>query len=327
MNTMTLSLIIPVYKVADYIEACLHSVLASLPAWAEVIIVDDGSPDDSMAIAKRVLARYPQRQGQVAMLRQTNQGLSAARNTGIAHATGRYIGFLDSDDLLLPDYFTTLGQLLAENPQAEIVAFNARRFSTAGDASAGNIMHIVPGDVKPPDSAGHQALLQESFNRSMWYAWARIYRAALFDGALFPAGRNFEDIQLIPQLYLMARSIVTCSTPLVGYRVNPAGITRAPKRRDLDDLDYALGQANIGRRKAPGNHLYSILFVTTLKARLLVGLDFCGLPAALRETALLRRQYARLCAEEQRLLSRKNRLFYRSPLAYYLLARLYNRGG
>ncbi|OKB66946.1 glycosyl transferase [Serratia marcescens] len=327
--TTTLSLIVPVYKVEAYIEACLDSVLSQLPDWAEVIIVDDGSPDGAIAVAQEVLCRYPTLRTQVSILRQENQGLSAARNAGIAHAEGEYLGFLDSDDVLLPGYFGILGRLLADNPQAEIVAFNAQRFSRLknGKIEPDGLMAIVPGNAAPQEREPHMALLADSFNRSMWFAWARIYHRSLFNDAAFPAGRNFEDIQLIPQLYLKANRIVVCDTPLVGYRANPNGITRAPKRRDLDDLDYAIERADRGRRHEGGKGFHSVLFVTTLKARLLVGLDFFGLRDALRETAELKRRYARLRAEERQMLSRKNRLFYRSPLAYYLVASLYNRFG
>jgi len=325
----TLSLIIPVYKVEAYIEACLCSVLQQLPDWAEVIIVDDGSPDDSIDIAEEVLCRYPQLKPQVSILRQHNQGLSEARNSGIAHAEGQHVGFLDSDDVLLEGYFSILGRLLADNPLADIVAFNAQRFSVMnnGQIQPDCTLAIVPGNAAPQDRDTHMALLADSFNRSMWFAWARIYRKTLFDEMRFPQGRNFEDIQLIPQLYLKAERIVMCDTPLVGYRANPSGITRAPKRRDLDDLDYAIAGADSGRLQGTGNGLYSILYVTTLKARLLVGLDFFGLRDALRETGELKRRYSGLRAEERKLLSRKNRLFYRSPLAYYLMARLYSLRG
>ncbi|MBL3523375.1 glycosyltransferase [Serratia plymuthica] len=325
----TLSLIIPVYKVEAYIEACLCSVLQQLPDWAEVIIVDDGSPDDSIDIAEEVLCRYPQLKPQVSILRQHNQGLSEARNSGIVHAEGQHVGFLDSDDVLLEGYFSILGRLLADNPLADIVAFNAQRFSVMnnGQIQPDCTLAIVPGNAAPQERDAHMALLADSFNRSMWFAWARIYRKTLFDEMRFPQGRNFEDIQLIPQLYLKAERIVMCDTPLVGYRTNPNGITRAPKRRDLDDLDYAIAGADNGRLLGTGNGLYSILYVTTLKARLLVGLDFFGLRDALRETGELKRRYSGLRAEERKLLSRKNRLFYRSPLAYYLMARLYSLRG
>ncbi|MEX3139905.1 glycosyltransferase family 2 protein [Serratia ureilytica] len=252
--TITLSLIVPVYKVEAYIEACLDSVLSQLPDWAEVILVDDGSPDGSIAVAQEVLCRYPALKTQVSILRQDNQGLSAARNAGIAHAEGEYLGFLDSDDVLLPGYFSILGRLLADNPQVEIVAFNAQRFSRLknGKIEPDGLMAIVPGNAAPQEREPHMALLADSFNRSLWYAWARIYHRSLFNDAAFPAGRNFEDIQLIPQLYLKANRIVVCDTPLVGYRANPNGITRAPKRRDLDDLDYAIERADSGRRREGG---------------------------------------------------------------------------
>ncbi|KAA8996988.1 glycosyltransferase family 2 protein [Affinibrenneria salicis] len=328
MNIM-LSLIIPVYKVEAYIEDCLNSVLSQLPPWAEVILVNDGSPDDAMLVAGQVIERFVHLQRQIIILEQPNQGLSAARNTGIGHARGRYIGFLDSDDLLLADYFNLLGRLLADNPQADIVAFNARRFSaiSEGHIQSDGVMNMVAGNDVAQDRGARLALLQDTFNRGMWYAWARIYHATLFEGARFPRGRNFEDIHLIPQLYLQAQRFVTCTAPLVAYRCNPDGITRAPKRRDLDDLDHALSHAALARHEGQEQGLYSILYVTTLKARLLVGLECLGLASALRETIGLKRSYPSLNREEQRLLSRRNLLFYHSPLSYYLAASLRNRVG
>lgn len=176
----TLSLIIPVYKVEAYIEACLCSVLQQLPDWAEVIIVDDGSPDDSIDIAEEVLCRYPQLKPQVSILRQHNRGLSEARNSGIVHAEGQHVGFLDSDDVLLEGYFSILGRLLADNPLADIVAFNAQRFSVMnnGQIQPDCTTAIVPGNAAP-----------QSVTR-IWRCWRTVSIAACgLHGRVFTAKR------------------------------------------------------------------------------------------------------------------------------------------
>lgn len=112
MNTApVISIIIPVYNVESYIGECLHSVLTqqgNIPV--EVILVDDGSTDDSMDIAEKMLKEAPPHQSTCILRHGCNRGCSASRNTGTAAATGEYILYLDGDDLLLPDATLTLLQ-------------------------------------------------------------------------------------------------------------------------------------------------------------------------------------------------------------------------
>ena len=102
-----LSIIIPVYKVEKYLPACLDSIIAQEFTDWEVIAVDDGSPDGSGAI----LDRYAAQDSRIIDLHRENGGVSAARNAGIDHARGKYLGFVDSDDLIAPDMYQ---QLIAE---------------------------------------------------------------------------------------------------------------------------------------------------------------------------------------------------------------------
>src|SRR4051794_20845446 len=95
----TLSVVVPVYDVEPYVEACLASIGAQPVEDHEVIVVDDGSPDASVAIVERMMRR----DGRIRLLRQENAGLGAARNAGIAEATGTYLAFVDSDDMLPAD--------------------------------------------------------------------------------------------------------------------------------------------------------------------------------------------------------------------------------
>ena len=104
-----ISIIIPVYNVENYLEECLNSVQNQTYTNIEVILVNDGSTDNS----KRICERYCQEDSRFHLLNQENQGQSVARNTGVAASTGEFIAFVDSDDIILPNYLETLMQYLA----------------------------------------------------------------------------------------------------------------------------------------------------------------------------------------------------------------------
>lgn len=98
MDQPRISVIIPVYNTAEYLSACLDSALSQSLRETEFLCINDGSTDNSPEILKK----YAQKDSRVRVLTQTNEGLSAARNLGIAEARGKYLCFLDSDDLILP---------------------------------------------------------------------------------------------------------------------------------------------------------------------------------------------------------------------------------
>lgn len=120
---MLLSIIVPIYKVEPYLRKCVDSLLVQdlSPEEYEIILVDDGSPDDCGKIADEYAARFSNVRG----IHQENGGLSVARNTGIMTAQGKYIQFVDSDDYLEPD---VLGSLVgrAERDDLDVLRFNYR---------------------------------------------------------------------------------------------------------------------------------------------------------------------------------------------------------
>lgn len=123
---MKISIIIPVYNVAQYIEECLDSVIAqTYTGDMECLIVDDCGTDDSMAIAGRIIQGY---QGNIkfqVLHHEHNRGLSAARNTGIEASTGDYMYFLDSDDTIIPECIELMVDMLKKHPKAEIIQAGA----------------------------------------------------------------------------------------------------------------------------------------------------------------------------------------------------------
>lgn len=219
----TLSLIIPMYKVEDYIEECLGSVLKVLPPEVEVICIDDGSPDRSTDLAKKLVNSYDAAiQSQFIFAKQENQGLSGARNTGLRLAKGKYIGFLDSDDKLTPNYFNEIFKVL-EKDSYDIIDFNVITSS---------------GKVSKVRNRSYDSV----FSIARWYCPARIFRKTLFDNYDFTVGINYEDVDLTPILYIQASKTYHIDSPLYWYRDNDQGITKTFNKvnnlKTIESLDF-----------------------------------------------------------------------------------------
>ena len=121
------SVIVPVYKVETYIERCTRSLMEQTLKEMEFIFVDDGSPDNSMDIVRRIVREYPWREGQVILMsNEKNRGLLQTRIHGFAYASGEYLGTVDSDDWVEPNMYENLyGQIVKE--KAECVVFGYKR--------------------------------------------------------------------------------------------------------------------------------------------------------------------------------------------------------
>lgn len=229
---MKLSLIIPMYKVEKYIEDCLHSIFSqNFTENVEVIVVDDGSPDNSFFIAKSYIDKLSSvHKKNTHIIQQENKGLSGARNTGISHAKGKYLAFLDSDDILNANFFSKIIPIL-DSIEPEILQFRAERFDDKGNV----IPFLSPLAVDGLYT--RDEIWKPLCNQSAWYAWLRVYDAKLFtDENLFPEGKNFEDSYTIPYVFLYAKRIFILNDILIKYRLNPLGITATKSEKNLNDL-------------------------------------------------------------------------------------------
>lgn len=126
---LSVSIVVPVYNVSLYIERCVRSVMAQTYPVLECIIVDDASPDDSIARAERLISDYDGSIRFVILHHDHNRGLSAARNTGTEAAKGDYIFYLDSDDELTPDCIEKLARPIERDPSIEMVQGNHKVYS------------------------------------------------------------------------------------------------------------------------------------------------------------------------------------------------------
>lgn len=231
---MRISLIIPVYNVEKYIIQCLESVVPQLSEYIEVILVNDGSPDNSMSLVNEYIDKIdPKIQKQIKIINQKNKGLSGARNTGIDHADGEYIAFLDSDDILYSGYFDALLNIINEF-SPDIVEFDAVRFGDNGENYPFYQLSKTEGIYEI-----NEDYLKNLCNQSIWYAWKRIYNKKLFASIRYPVGVNFEDIYTTPYLFIEAKTIYLLPKKLIGYRVNAGSITNTKNEKNLKDLKNA----------------------------------------------------------------------------------------
>lgn len=233
---VNLSLIVPVYNVENYIIECLNSIVKIIPTdgSTEVIIVNDGSPDNSITLAENYILNLNDNiKNNFHILSQENRGLSGARNTGINNAKGRYLAFLDSDDVLQGDFFNDILAIIKKhNP--DIVEFRAIRFDDNGNTS-----NPFPKLFNDGFYDLDQKVWKKLCNRSAWFSWLRVYNKNLFDDIKFPEGKNYEDAYTTPYIYLKAKNIYFCNNEYIGYRINPNGITAIKSIKNINDIGGA----------------------------------------------------------------------------------------
>ncbi|NME43585.1 glycosyltransferase [Faecalicoccus pleomorphus] len=238
---MKLSIIVPVYQVEAHIDECITSILDQTFRDFELILVDDGSLDRCPAICDV----YAQKDSRIRVIHQKNQGLSAARNTGLQAARGDYIGFVDSDDFIEASMYEKLLDNL-EREKADISVCG--RYKVWGDKK---IQEQKSNVYKVMDSA--QALALMNTNVLGYFdvaAWDKIYKRSCFKGIEFPEGKLCEDWFVMYKLFFNARRIVYDSIPLYNYRQRTGSITHGKKVNTMS-LAASLEVLNFVRTQQP----------------------------------------------------------------------------
>lgn len=244
---MKLTIIIPVYKVANTLQRCVESVVCQLPEKSEIILVDDGSPDECPALCEELVRQHQH----VSVLHKTNGGLSSARNYGLMYAKGEYVTFIDSDDELSEETLKPLMDIMLQHPEYDILEFPA---SIHHDHSS---QHTLNFTDKSWQSASKYWLETSAWNHC--YAWNKIYKRRLFDAVRFPDGKIFEDLLCYPQILRLNPIIATTSKGLYKYMYNESGISALPNRTKILQLLKAELQAASAMHTLPfgkGANLY-----------------------------------------------------------------------
>lgn len=220
---MRLSVVIPVYNVAEYLRACVTSVLTQEYQDYEVILVDDGSTDGlSGELCDVIAAEYPER---IRVIHQENRGLGGARNTGLENARGEYLLFLDSDDTLTPDAIERLGA--AAEAGVDVVTFYMQSVTESGEYLEVE-RHSIPEGTPVTLERCPQILMDTPS------ACTRLWKRELFirTGIRFPEKLRFEDLYTTGKLLLEAESILGLDEILYIYLRRGGSIMRG------SDPDY-----------------------------------------------------------------------------------------
>ena len=223
-----ISVIIPVYNVADYLPQCLDSVLGQDHEDLEVIVVDDGSTDSSGAICDQ----YALQDSRVRVIHQANAGAAAAKNAALRVATGEYLSFVDSDDYLEPNVYGHMLRVL-QTTQADAAQFSFREVYV--NHQEGKLL-----DMGCPEMDRKTHLVRFTKDWSCPLLWNKLYRREIFDGVFFEEGHKIDDEYFTYQGFLGARRVVFDTRIVYNYRRRRSSVmasSEAAKQRVLDCMD------------------------------------------------------------------------------------------
>ena len=211
------SVIVPIYKVEKYLRKCIDSILEQTYRNLEIILVDDGSPDD----CGRICDEYAEKDPRIKVIHKENGGLSDARNWGIEKAAGDYIAFVDSDDWIKADMIEYLLHGISEY-HADIAVCNLYYVS--------QYKYTVKNYSEDKTYTAKDMLFELFDDKIDNYAWNKLYKRELWSDVRYPVGKNFEDILTIYKVLEKAKNIVVLKEPKYYYLLRDDSISG---RRDF----------------------------------------------------------------------------------------------
>lgn len=229
MPTPTVSVVVPVYRVEKYLDKCIGSICAQTFEDFELILVDDGSPDNCPALCDA----WAQKDSRIRVIHQKNGGLSAARNTGIEAALGQYLLFIDSDDYIEPDMLRQL-VCAAQRSGAQMTLCSLRYEDELG------IPFLYPDFSGIQDAILDQDAFWKGYYSSLstYYvvAWNKLYRRELFDSLRYPVGKLHEDEYVLQEL--VDQCDIICCLGYVGYHYVQRSGSITNSAKNADHLEY-----------------------------------------------------------------------------------------
>lgn len=228
----TISVIVPAYNVEDYLERCLDSICQQTYKDLEIIIINDGSTDKTEQIAKH----YACQDKRIKVISQRNKGLAGARNTGIFHSHGQYIGFIDSDDWIPRDYYEKLlGLLKQEN--ADVVTTDIIRIKDESEVIDNRALQYVVLEGENILMNYMRSAVEGKVERIS--ACSKLYNANVIGNSRFEEGRIYEDIDFNWEIYNKAMRVVIATGVYYYYYINIKSITKTKFSKSVFDLVYA----------------------------------------------------------------------------------------
>lgn len=327
-----ISIIVPAYNVENYIGRCLDSILDQTFRDLEILITDDGSTDDT----GKIIDRYAEKDPRIRVIRQENRGLSGARNSALALATGDYIGFVDGDDYIAPDMYESMYRE-AESCGASLAVCAYRAFTDPAENTDGKDAALYSGKVYPMDrTEALEAFICDNRPFHIYYSvWSKLFRKDIIEGLSFPEGRNSEDILFSTKALIRSERTVFIDRPLYYYAAaRPDSImnVRLEKRRFEDEIPFLKEQVELVRKEG-GDEIGRMAAYHFYRRMLFYYSDFRdrGMKkASKRLFAMLREKKDEIRSLYRADFSKKGdrvrmNFFLSAPGAYYRIAGLYDR--
>ncbi|HGS2149871.1 TPA: glycosyltransferase, partial [Streptococcus pneumoniae] len=228
IQNILLTIVIPVYNVEKYLKRCIDSVISQEWDKYEVILVNDGSTDASPNICEE----YAQKYHFISVIHKENGGLSETRNTGLSHANGKYVFFLDSDDWITKDMFRNLSKMIMEQ-NYDILQFGMQMFHSERE----ELKNVQCKEKNFNSSDAFKNMLSVEGITS--FATDKIYKRELFEknGIEFPIGYFYEDLGTVYKLILSAKKIYLTTQVYYCYFIgNDAAITKQWSEKKISDV-------------------------------------------------------------------------------------------
>ncbi len=208
-NRSLISVIVPVYKAEIYLNACIDSILAQTYKNLEIILVDDGSPDDS----GKICDDYAEKDSRIKVIHKENGGVSSARNAGLDAAVGAYIAFIDSDDTIHPKMIEELYKKLVE---------------AGADISSSSYVRCYSPSDRVPDEFKNEKIYEFSCEEAVCaltlrkkfgvQIWAKLYRAEILESVRFDGSISVaEDMLFLTEAIMNSKKLVFFTRPLYNY--------------------------------------------------------------------------------------------------------------
>lgn len=234
-----ISVIVPIYKVEQYLNRCVDSILAQTFKDFELILVDDGSPDNCGTICDK----YAEKDSRVHVIHKLNGGLSDARNAGLDIMSGEYVMFVDSDDIIHPSTIEHLLKTLTEY-DADICVGHIKRFTK-------DIKEFPSLNGNVSVLSGREACFKLCTDENIYFTTAcgKLFKSTFFTDILFPVGKIHEDEATIYKLLYAAKTVVKLDEEMYYYRINDNSIMHQKfSTKKYDIVDALIGRYNFYKK-------------------------------------------------------------------------------
>lgn len=309
-----LTVIVAAWNVAEWIEQTLSSVLSQIDHGVKILIINDGSTDNTLECIETCLNDYPGVKHQVEVVNQSNSGVSAVRNRAIRMVRTPWVTFLDGDDFWSEQYYRVVKQMVGEG-EFDLIEFNAFSFQTDEQGNQSNypVTYNALGNYQ---GELHESHFRTIFVTSKWYLWSRVFRTSLFEGLVFPEGKRYEDLMVTPFAVLRAKRINATEKALIHYRLNlqsiSTNIDSTDTRHVAEHIRFYLEAAKQEADPVKRKMLVLLAAQTMLFYKICVNLTYGYVHSIspLREMKRIVKPYLKSCQVQ---LPKKTRLLFTSP--------------